>query len=370
MKVLHLSGSVNHWSGNEQQLVDLIENLNELQVENHIFCFKGSEIERYALKNQLPVHASKKQSIYAVGLAKQLKECVKKLQIDVIHVHTSNFLTVFMVCDLLFKLKTPTVFSRKGFSEKSSFLSSLKYNYKNIDRTICVSNAVKEGLKKFVKPKNHHKLRVIYDGIKTDKTSFNAENIPVLREKYHIEQHVFLVGNIANHVPAKDLETFVNTVDYLVNHLNIKEVHFIQIGKETAHTQAIKQRVADLHLQKYITFTGAIANAKQFIPQFDVFFMSSQSEGLPLTIYEAFLAGKPVVTTRAGGCAEAVTPNQNGFVCEIKDFTCLAKKINKIRQDDNLMASMGENALKTVHEKFDAKQCASNTLSLYKEIMK
>lgn len=45
MRILHLSGSKHHWSGNEQQLADLIRNLKPLGVENFIFCYEGSAIE-------------------------------------------------------------------------------------------------------------------------------------------------------------------------------------------------------------------------------------------------------------------------------------------------------------------------------------
>ena len=367
MRVLHLSGSKSHWSGNEQQLSDLIDNLNELGVKNYIFCYESSAIEKYAKAHNIEVFPQERYGIYSPKLAKQLRNCIKENQIDVLHIHTSNFLTVFMVADLLYRLKIPTVFSRKGFSEKSSFLSALKYNYKNIDRTICVSGAVKEGLKNFVKPENHHKLRVIYDGIRMDLPKEDApEN---LREKYNLSLDTILIGNIANHVPAKDLVTLLNTVHQLVNILKINNVHFIQIGKKTDHTEEYIKLAKELNVEKYITFTGQISNAKNYIPQLDIFFMSSQSEGLPLTIYESFLAKKPVVSTKAGGIPEAITNGENGFLCEIKDAECLARQLELLVKDASLREKMAENAFKVLIDKFDAKKCASETYHLYQEVI-
>lgn len=367
MKILHLSGSKNHWSGNEQQLADLISNLNELGVENAIFCYQDAAIEAHAKENNIVHFSQERKSIYSPKLAKSLKNVIQKQKIDTIHVHTSNFLTVFMVSDLLFHLNIPCVFSRKGFSEKSSFVSALKYNYKNINRTICVSKAVKKGLMNFVKPKNHDKLVVIYDGISTQKNEIS--NPLNLREKFGIDANKKLIGNIANHVPAKDLETFIKTAHHLIHQLHQTEVHFIVIGEETAITPSLNELIDELNLTKQITFAGKIPHAKELIPQLDIFFMSSKSEGLPLTIYESFLYEKPVVSTVAGGIPEAITDEENGFLADIGDYETLAKKLNRLINEPSLNQKFIEKSRQLLHEKFDAKICAKQTLDLYKEII-
>ncbi len=50
MKILHLSGAY-VWGGNENQLVHFIHNTKSKAVENIIFCFIGSPIEKYAIEN-------------------------------------------------------------------------------------------------------------------------------------------------------------------------------------------------------------------------------------------------------------------------------------------------------------------------------
>lgn len=365
MKVLHLSGSKNHWSGNEQQLADLINNLNNLEVKSSIFCYENSEISKYARKNNISYFPQRIRSIYSPKLAKSLKRVIAEQNIDVIHIHTSNFLTVFMVADLLFKLKTHTIFSRKGFSEKSSFLSALKYNYKNINYTICISDAVREGMKNFIYKKNHKKLVVIYDGISTKKEKANFN----IRNEYNIDNNNFIVGNIANHVPAKDLFTFIKTVNYLVKDLSLKNVHFIQIGKKTALTQELEQLILDLNLNKYITFTDTINNAKNLISQFDIFLMPSKSEGGPLTIYESFLHEVPVVSTKVGVAEEAIIDSENGFLCDVGDYKCLAKGIQNLVTSKTLRSNFTQKSKLILEEKFDSKICAKQTLNLYNKIV-
>src|SRR3712207_6337605 len=99
LRILHLSGSKHHWSGNEQQLTDLISNLPADKVQSFVFCYEGSAIEQYGREHGLVCFGQKRRSIYSPLLAYQLKRCVEKNRIDVLHVHTSNFLTVFMLAD-------------------------------------------------------------------------------------------------------------------------------------------------------------------------------------------------------------------------------------------------------------------------------
>lgn len=364
MKVLHLSGSKHHWSGNEQQLADLIHNLLPLKVESNIFCYEGAAIETYAQQNDIPTFPQERMSIYSPVLAKRLKDCIRRNNIDVVHAHTSNFLTVYMVADLLFGLHIPTVFSRKGFSEKSSFVSRLKYNYKGIDAVICGSIAVKKGMKHLLNEKNYaQKIHVIYDGISiTSEAHIDREE---LCEQFDIAPKKYVIGNIANHVDAKDLPTLIETLNYIVNDLSRKDIHLVQIGAQTALTPLIEEKVRQYCLNDFITFAGKIENAKRYIPAFDAILMSSKSEGLPLVIYESFLNRVPVVSTNAGGIAEVIFQDDTGLISDVGDSVTLAENMNKLLSEESLQESIKENAYKLFINGFTAQKSAENTKQLY-----
>ncbi len=369
LHILHLSGSTHHWSGNEQQLADLMRNLKTLGTESSVFCYKGSAIEHYAGKNGIPCFAQERRSIYSPVLAHRLKRCIRENKFDAIHVHTSNFLTVFMIADILYGLHMPTVFSRKGFSEKSGRLSRLKYNYKGIDRIICVSGAVYDNFISFLKPRNRFKPVVIYDGISVDGLK-REENLPDVRKTYGIPEGKYIVGNIANHVYAKDLPVLVRTADYLINKMGRKDVCVLQMGDMTEITRELNAMIEDAGLGAHVIFAGKVENARKFMPQFDVFLMTSRSEGLPLTIYEAFLNKIPVVTTDAGGIPEAVKNGFNGYITGVGNFKQLAEYVDSLLGDAERRRSMADNAHRTLLEKFTARQCAERSNELYKSILR
>jgi glycosyltransferase involved in cell wall biosynthesis len=366
MNILHVSGATS-WGGNEQQLVDTIFGLDKLNVSSYIFCYKSSPLEAYALVHNLKTVTTSIKSNFSFRKIKLLKQSIIDLNIDLVHLHTSDSVTTYVVSDILVNLRVPAVFSKKGISSPKKGLSAYKYNYKNILKTICVSKAVLDSFKKTLKFKNLHKLVVVYDGIKTERAKIiNSFNV---RKKYNISNDVTIIGNIANHTRAKDLVTFVKTVNHLVNVLNIKNVCFIQIGKEGKYSENFLPLIEEYKLEKYIKILGFVENAFSLMPQFNIYLMSSEREGLPITIYEAFYQKTSVVSTKAGGVAEAITHNVNGLLSEIKDYKDLAKNILILIKQPKLKDAFVEKSYSLILNKFTTKQLAKNTLSVYNDIL-
>lgn len=365
MRVLHLSGAM-IWGGNEQQLVNFIHCSNDEKLTNYVYCFKNSPMEKYVIEHKIPYFSIEEGKPFSMKLAKFLSNIVKKNNIDIIHIHTSNFVTVFMISDVFFRLNKPTVFSKKGISDKSSALSAIKYNYSGIDKVICVSNAVLTAYKNVIKPKNHHKLTVIYDGIQINEDSPN--DVVNLREKFNIKSDKKIIGNIANHSQAKDLSVFLKTANEVINIKGIKDIHFIQIGEKLKYTEEFIGLLEEYNLHDFVTFTGKIDNAKWLLPQFDIFMITSKKEGLPLTIYEAFLKNIPVISTKAGGIPEAIAHHENGLLAEIGDYHKLADNIVELIDNDKLKEKFVKKSYQRLIAEFDAKKSAEKTYQLYQSI--
>lgn len=92
----------------------------------------------------------------------------------------------------------------------------------------------------------------------------------------------------------------------------IKALHNLpsDIGLLLAGTGSLEQQlkalVIQLNLQERVFFLGHIDDMTKFYPLIDVFCLSSNNEGLPLSPLEAQACGVPAVLTDVGGCKEAV----------------------------------------------------------------
>ncbi len=366
MNVLHISGA-RGWGGNEQQLLFLVEELKYLGVNQYLFCYQNTPLYENIKTQNIQVFSIPYTKPTKRNYRKYLKELVEYYDFDLLHLHTSDSVTGYVITDFFTSLKTKTVFSKKGISRKVSVLSKFKYNYKNIHKILCVSNIVLEHFKDVLFPKNHFKLCVVSDGAKIRNESL-ADNFD-LRKDFNITEETTIIGNIANHTDAKDLKTLINVLDYLVNKKNRKEIHLVQIGEFSKRTKELKNMVKNLNLEKYISFLGFKTDASNIMTQLDIYLMTSQREGGPTTVLEAFSNKIPVVSTRVGIVYEAIEDSKNGFVTDVGDYKSLASKIEILIDDDRMKNSFAELSYNIFLNSYTSKALGKNTYSVYNEIL-
>ncbi len=365
MKVLHVSGA-RSWGGNEQQLAELVREISKKGINNVVFGVGNTPLHNYCSVNNIPFIVCRDIKLNKLKNYNYLKTIILEEKPDIIHLHTSDSLTVYTISDLLHRFKTPTVFSKKGMGRSMSWLSKFKYNYKGINKIICVSNQVKNQMKELViKKKNVHKLVVIYDAVKR----LHVADVENITKKYNLPDDVFIVGNIANHTNAKDLFTLLKTISIVVNTLNFKNLHVVQIGSFTSLTEELKEKAKLLNIEQYLTFTGFVENASMFLPQFDAFILTSEREGGPTSVLEAFCYKVPVVSTNVGVLPEVINNGENGFICNVADAKCLAKNLVTLLNDKQLQEKFKTRSYKKFIDFFTTNMFADKTLAVYKSII-
>lgn len=365
MRILHISGSKG-WGGNEQQIVDLIPELNNLGIENIVLGIRNSLLQKECKIKSINFVEVANDKLNKLANYKCLKELTSIIKPDLIHLHTSDSLTFFTISDLLFKLKTKTIFSKKGMGVSGSFLSKLKYNYSGVNSIFCVSKSVENDFSKVLYEKNRFKTTVIHDCVSLEILNYKEEIN--LRDKFGIDKNHYIVGNIANHTRAKDLYTFINVVDYIVNTLGRKDIVFFQIGEFSKYTADLLEYAKRKQLSNYIIFTDKIKNAFSLDLQFDLFLMTSQREGGPTSLLEAMLIGVPIVSTNVGVVPDVIENGVNGFVSSIGNYEDLAIKVNLLLLDKNLQTKFIQESKKRIEE-FVASKIASQTFLEYRKIL-
>ncbi|MEZ5321577.1 MAG: glycosyltransferase family 4 protein [Microthrixaceae bacterium] len=85
----------------------------------------------------------------------------------------------------------------------------------------------------------------------------------------------------------------------------------------------------------------------------DVVLLTSLSEGISNSAVEAMSAGVPVVSTRAGGMAEAVIDGQTGLLAEIGDVAGISRCLVELASDEERRGRLGRNAMEAMTAEFD-----------------
>jgi len=91
---------------------------------------------------------------------------------------------------------------------------------------------------------------------------------------------------------------------------------------------------------------------RQAMEESDIFLLPSLSEGLSNAVLEAMAMEIPVVSTNAGGMAEAITDGQEGFLVPPMQPDMMVAKLKKLLDQPKLRAQMGQAGRKRVVEQF------------------
>ncbi|MCH4823549.1 glycosyltransferase family 4 protein [Gramella lutea] len=361
LKILHLSAAKN-WGGGENHLCNLCTDLKD--AEHYVLCLRNSEAHKRLPRLAIRTIISPLLVKFDLRYVWKIIRICKKEKIDLVHIHDTTALTLAVMATFLSKLP-PFVLSKKtSFPIKKREQTLFKYNHPQIKKILCVSNFTKEVTANCIVERN--KLSTVYHGTKITKKTGSAIS---LRERYNIPEEKILVGTIANHIRAKDLDTWIATIDYVVNRLGMKNFYFIEIGKITERTEDFNRQIREKNLQDYCMFTGFLTEASELISQFDISLMTSQSEGIPQFIYESFYNRVPVVSTNVGGIPEIITDGENGMLSNPFEASRLADKLIALSQDKVLQKKFTERSYKKLIENFTTTEMARQTLAEYKKVL-
>lgn len=361
MKVLHFS-SAHTWRGGEQQIAYLFEELENIGVQQWIFCRSGSELAAYCLFHNWPHFTYWKGFSINPIIGFQLKNLCRQLSVDLVHLHDSHSHT-FAYMSALIGNPTPYVLSRRvDFPVKNSLLSKNKYNHPSIKKIISVSHKVQTILAPAIT--DHTKLEVIHSGI--DLSKFQYENTGILRKEFEIRDTTTIIANVAAIAPHKDYYTFVDTAAVLLK--KQQNLHFFIIGADGGEGVAIQNYINEKDLPAFISLIGFRKDIPEILPEVDVFLFTSKEEGLGTSVLDALACGVPVVATNAGGIPEMIKHQHNGLLAPVGDSGLLAKHVETVLFQEELATKFIENG-KVVVQSFDKAESAKKTYGIYRKCL-
>jgi glycosyltransferase involved in cell wall biosynthesis len=116
---------------------------------------------------------------------------------------------------------------------------------------------------------------------------------------------------------------------------------------------ALQAQVMAAGLGDAVVFLGHRDDVADLLPLFDLFALSSISEGLPLTLIEAMAAGLPCVATDVGAVADAVAAGHSGLLVPARDEVGFSAALLQLLLDRDRARRMGENGQHRARAHFD-----------------
>jgi glycosyltransferase involved in cell wall biosynthesis len=103
----------------------------------------------------------------------------------------------------------------------------------------------------------------------------------------------------------------------------------------------LQAQAARLGLSDRVLLAGNRRDVPDMLAAYDVFVLSSLSEGLSNVILEAMAAGLPVVATDVGGAGELVQPDRTGILVSSNDAEAMAAALLKLVRSPETRLAMG-----------------------------
>lgn len=209
-------------------------------------------------------------------------------------------------------------------------------------------------------------IKVLYNSIDT-KYWKKGNGFSVLRQEYHIPPDVLVVGTVGRLSREKDLTTFFKVAERIL--AKIPDTVFFIVGDGLPGiVSELKKQLKNLDLTNNMHFTGHRTDLLNIYESFDLFLMTSLTEGLPNTVLEAMALEIPVVGTAVGGVPELVIHKKSGILCQPGDVDALACGSLELLLSSDKRNEMGKNARLRIKENFDFNTRLKRIETIYKSM--
>lgn len=127
----------------------------------------------------------------------------------------------------------------------------------------------------------------------------------------------------------------------------------IAIGHQDAFIDKLQRLAEQLDIVENIFFLGWQDNIPAVIQAADICILPSHTEGLPRSILESMVLGKPVIATPVGGIGDAIKDGRTGFLMPIDDDEVLANLVLQFVKNPLLKEKIITNASDFVMKHFN-----------------
>ena len=171
---------------------------------------------------------------------------------------------------------------------------------------------------KKLKSKALHNLKFWVNGV--DEQKLPSEKYVDLTEKYKEYVNYIKLLSISRLESWKRVDRIINTVSYLINNLNCKNVIYFVVGDGSLRSQ-YEEMVKKENISDNVIFVGGIPNSevKKYLNFADVFFSTYDLSNVGNPLLEAIRANKIIFTLNNGDTSSWIKHKVNGFIYDIDE---------------------------------------------------
>ncbi len=341
--------------GTENMVANLVQNINKNEFEVLVISLKpatNSHVQRLIENTGVKIAYADKKPGMSFSVWFKVYGILKRFKPDLIHSNMYPF--VFTVPYLYHHPKVMllhTIHNKPVNEFKDVYKKVARRLYKR-DKAIpvAISDIIKREMLELYEI---HHIECIYNPVNV--TVFEHE------KKFDFQGRKIRFINVARMMLQKNQMLLLDSFARAYRGTNGKcELYMVGDGELRDELEA---RVKELNIQDAVKFCGNVCNVPDYLAEADVFVLSSDYEGLPLSGLEAMAASLPILSTEVGGMADIVT--DNGILVNKGDEEALAAAMIRYTEHPELIREHSINSSRNVR-KYDVNIFVEKYEELYR----
>ena len=365
IKVAHLVLGL-RIGGLEMVVANIVKSATANLFHHSIYCLdETGDLATRLVRHGTPVTLMSRRVPRDWTLGARLATALRRSDVDVIHAH--NFTPFFYACLASVAGRIPVIATFHNthlVNWSRARVAALRTVGRRAAFLVSVSQKTQDVLAALVGSTTDPRLVFIPNGV--DLNFFAGESWQVrkkLRESLDLGESDRVIGSVGRLSPEKDYPTLIHAFAQVRK--QDESARLIIAGDGPEHT-ALRSLVESLALQNSIRLLGSRDDVKDLLATFDLFALSSVTEGTSVALLEAMAARLPVVATRVGGNIDLITPGIDGVLVNSQDVTEMATALARVLGDPKLAEALGSRARATIEARYSLQRMSAAYEDLYR----
>lgn len=363
LRVLHILPSLNY-GGMERLLAEMIRKLDPSRFESHVLVLQGGGHFGHDLEEFASVEVASPMTRLSLLHPSSLAEDIRKIRATVVHTHSGVWYKASLAARMAGVPWLVHTDHGRGHPDPRIARVVDGMASRRTDVIVAVSDAVAALLREGI-VRDRSRVEVIRNGVDTDEFHPCADDGSIRRE-LGLSPDSEIIGSIGRLEPIKGYAVMVEAFAELRRGWSeARTAPVLLIAGDGSERQKLEKRAADLGVADGLRWLGWRNDMHRLHSAFDLFTMSSHSEGTSMSLIEAMSAAVCPVVTDVGGNAAVLGSALRHRLVSSGDPHALAQAWRAALSDDTSRRRDALAAREQVRESFSLDRMVQQYASVY-----